>query len=124
SALTTVPGPASPPMASIETVRARATATFREGGLALRLYDFTIGVMTAGTANMMRALGLAAIGAVAMGGSRQRMVRATHVAARRRGFSFRDRHGGRLHQSAAAGLPGATGIPPPGHPGRQNRRRG
>src|SRR6185295_16939254 len=105
NALTTVPGPASPPMASIETVRARVTATFQEGGLALCLHDFAIGIVTAGTANMVRALGLTAIGAVAMGGSRKRVMRAAHVAARRRGFSFRDRHGGKLHQSAAAGLP-------------------
>src|SRR6185369_13250425 len=67
--------------------------------LALGLHDFAVGIMAAGTADMMRALGLAAIGAVAMGGSRQGMVRAAHVAARRRGFSFRDRHGGKTPKS-------------------------
>jgi hypothetical protein len=36
------------------------------------------------------------------------VMRAAHVAARRRGFSFRDRHGGRLHQSVAAEPSGAT----------------
>src|SRR5215831_545023 len=131
SALTTTPGPASPPMASIETVRARVTATFsRRGPLALGLHDFAVGIMTAGTADMMRALGFAAIGAIAMGGCRQGVMRAAHVAARRRGFSFRDRHGGRLLQAQALR---PFWVPEtarqlknhgPGHPGRQNRRRG
>src|ERR1043165_6215046 len=109
-ALMTVPGPASPPMASIETVSARVKATFREGGSALRLYDFAIGIMAAGTADMVRALGLAAIRAVAMGGRRKRVMRAAHVAARRRGFSFRDRHGGKLLRARRPAFAGATGI--------------
>src|SRR5882757_3524620 len=95
NALTTMPGPASPPMASIETVRARVTATFRVAALALRLHDFAFGIMAAGTADVMRQLGLAAVRAVTMGDGRQGVVRAAHVAARRRGFSFRDRHGGK-----------------------------
>src|SRR5471030_2700517 len=103
-------GPASPPMASIETVRARVTATFRVVALVLRLHDFALGIMAAGTADMMRQLGLAAVGAITMGDGRQSMVRAAHVAARRRGFSFRDRHGGKLLK-----VPGSGGA---------NRRRG
>ena len=80
--------------------------------LALRFHDFAVGIMAARTADMMRKLGLAAIGAIAMGGSRQGMMRAAHVAARRRGFSFRDRHGGRLLKAR------------PGHPVAQNRGGG
>ena len=45
---------------------------------------------------MMRTLGFAAFGAVGMGGGRQGVMRPAHVAARRRGFSFWDRHGGNL----------------------------
>src|SRR5262245_17990250 len=107
-ALTTTPGPASPPMASIETVRARGTATLREAGLAVRLHALTVVVTAARPADMMGTLGLAAIGAVARGGRRKRVVRAAHVAARRRGFSFRDRHGGRLLSARRRTLSGAT----------------
>src|SRR5882757_6411956 len=106
NALTTMPGPASPPMASIEIVRARVTATFRVAALALRLHDFAFGIMTAGPADMMGALGLAAVGAVTRVGGRQGVVRATHVAARRRGFSFRDRHGGELLEGPLRGTGG------------------
>jgi hypothetical protein len=78
-------------------------ATFlKKGALALRLYDFTIGIMAAGAADMVRALGLATVGAVAMSSDRERVVRTAHVAARRRGFSFRDRHGGKLQSERGA----------------------
>jgi hypothetical protein len=43
---------------------------------------------------MMRTLGFAAFWAVGMGIGRQSVMRAAHVAARRRGFSFWHRHGG------------------------------
>jgi len=68
---------------------------------------------------MVRALGLAAVRAVAMSSSRERVMRAAHVAARRRGFSFRDRHGGRL-QSERGAL--GTTQPPPSHPGGKTGR--
>jgi hypothetical protein len=42
---------------------------------------------------MMRALQLAAIGAFRVSGRFERMVRASHVAARRRGFLFWNSHG-------------------------------
>jgi len=42
---------------------------------------------------MMRALQLAAIGAFRIGGRFERMVRASHVAARRRSFLFWNGHG-------------------------------
>jgi hypothetical protein len=42
---------------------------------------------------MMRALQLAAIGAFRVGGRLERMVRPSHVAARRRGFLFWNGHG-------------------------------
>jgi hypothetical protein len=52
--------------------------------------------MAAGPADMMGTLGLSAFGAVGMGGNCQGVVRPAHIAARRRGFSFWDRHGGYL----------------------------
>ena len=50
---------------------------------------------------MMGTLGLTAIRAVGMADGRQGMVGPAHVAARRRGFSFWDRHGGKLLGKAA-----------------------
>src|SRR6185312_2361179 len=97
----TMPGPASPPIASTETVNSRATPPFlgtKSEVLALCLHDFAVGIVTARATDMMRALGLAAFGALRVRGCRECVMRAAHIAARRRGFSFWHRHGGKLLQ--------------------------
>src|ERR1700735_3661721 len=62
------------------------------GGLA-RGDDFTIIVMAAMAAHMVRALQLTAIGAFRMCFGAQRLVSTAHTAARRRSFTFRNGHG-------------------------------
>ncbi len=53
---------------------ARHAVPFGRKVLGLCLHDFAVIIMAAGTADMVRQLGLAAIGAVAMGDRRQGMV--------------------------------------------------
>src|SRR5262249_50961721 len=107
----TMPGPASPPIASTETVNSRATAVLPRGyekvsPSALRLHDFPVVIMTAGGADMVRPFGFAAFGAFGMRLGGERMMGPAHVAARRRGFSFGHRHGGKLLQRPADRLSG------------------
>src|SRR6185312_13682208 len=104
SAATTTPGPASPPIASTETVSSRAKSLPLNGrrlchntlalGLGFGLDHFAVPVVAAGAADVMRTLLLAAIGALGIGGGGQAMMGPAHVPLRRRGFSFGDRHGG------------------------------
>src|SRR6185312_9434594 len=118
SAATTMPGPASPPIASIETVSSRAKSLPRCGrrlchntralGLGLGFDHFAVPVVTAGAANVVRTLLLAAIGAFRIGGGGQTVVGPAHVPLGRRGFSFGDRHGGNS-LSAPANRPKARG---------------
>src|SRR6185503_1763067 len=108
-AVMTMPGPASPPIASTETVNSRTTPPFLETKsevLALCLHDFAVGIVTAGSADMMRTLGFAAFGAFRMGGRREGVMGAAHIAARGRGFSFWHRHGGNSFKSPAGGAGG------------------
>src|SRR4051812_42155180 len=51
-------------------------------------------IMAAGRANMVRPFQLAAFGAFGIGLRAKGMVRPAHIALRRRGFSFWNRHGG------------------------------
>jgi hypothetical protein len=73
----------------VQTLKAQT-----EGGLGLSRNNLAAVIMTAGATYMMRALQLAAIGAFRMGIGGERMVRAAHIAPRRRRFSFWNRHGG------------------------------
>ncbi len=61
--------------------------------------DFTAVIMAAGGADMVRPLQLAAIRTFRIGFRAQGMVRTAHVALRRRGFSFWNRHGDNLSWS-------------------------
>src|SRR6185312_5731731 len=105
TAATTTDGPASPPIASMETVRVGAVITLSLRGMsaasgtharrsALRLHDLALAVMTAGAAHVMGTALLAAVRAFVVARGAQLVMRPAHVAARRRSVSFWDRHGG------------------------------
>ncbi len=72
--------------------RKRLDSNHTLGGLA-RGDDFTIIVMAAMAAHMVRALQLTAIGAFRMRFGAQRLVAAAHAGARRGSFTFRNGHG-------------------------------
>ena len=122
SAATTMPGPASPPMASIETVRSRATLASqpsrtrqrrrRSGSSPSRLRGRHNGRRR--RRHDADAWCSPQLGQSAWAGAVRRMMRAAHVAARRRGFSFWDRHGGETpskvpNRNGGAGKAGGVG---------------
>ncbi len=92
SAATTTPGPASPPMASIETVSSRAKPASlslsdrQRIGSGFGLRDFAAVIVATGAAHMVRTLLLAAVRAFIVAGRSQTVVRPTHVAPGRRRF--------------------------------------
>src|SRR5258708_14726968 len=95
-------------------IKAQAAAVSSFGG-----HDFAAVVMTACGTDMVRTFQFAAIGTFGAGFRTQRMVRAAHIALRRRGFSVWNRHGGSpflnsSRRSAARGLKtGGGGKPKP-----------
>src|SRR5256885_15861183 len=92
---TTIPGAPSPPMASRATVmrwdKGFEASGKRSSWSGLGRDDFAAVVVSAGAANMVRPLALAAIRALDHRCRLQRMVRAAHIATRFRGFLLRNR---------------------------------
>src|SRR5690349_18444708 len=94
---TTISGARSPPIASSAIVTMPLTGAAlplgdRSSSRRFGRHHFPAVVIAAGRAQMMRPLQLAAIRALAVSRDRQGVVRAPHVAARRRGLFLRDGH--------------------------------
>src|SRR5665213_1074999 len=109
--VSTLSGACAPPMASSAMTMRLFKPLIPAARVPLRVLGsgglhFAPIILPARGTDMVRALELAAIRAFGINRRLQRVVRATHVAARRRGFSFRNGHGESQKKAPPAGAYG------------------